>query len=54
MLRFFFRLLVLCSLALPASLAHAVLLYDNGAITDGASDGRCDSGRHEHSPIVGR
>jgi len=37
-------LLVLCVLALPASRAHALLLYDNGPITDGTPDGRCDSG----------
>jgi hypothetical protein len=37
-------LLVLCALALPTSRAHALLLYDNGPITDGDSGGRCDSG----------
>jgi hypothetical protein len=37
-------LLVLCVLAVPTSPAHALMLYDNGPITDGTSDGRCDSG----------
>ena len=37
-------LFVLGVLALTASPAHALLLYDNGPITDLASDGWCDSG----------
>ena len=37
-------LFVLGVLALAASPAHALLLYDNGPVTDLASDGRCDSG----------
>ena len=37
-------LFVLGVLALAASPAHALRLYDNGPVTDLASDGRCDSG----------
>lgn len=37
-------LAVLALLALPATRAQGLLLYDNGLVTDVAADGRCDSG----------